>query len=103
MLAIIVLPIPGAASLASSLLSTLAILMFEKNKMRVRRCDATEHACVTLSKFGMIGGNVSLCGRTIVSQIRLMKSSAGTLSGGGNATGMEYLLWSQCRRSQKKE
>ena len=78
--------------LASSFLSTLAILMSEKNKMKVGRCDASEHACVTLSKFRLISGNVSLYGRTFVSQIRSTESSAGTLSGGGNKIAAGYFF-----------
>ena len=60
--------------LASSLLSALAILMPEKNEMRVRRCDATEHASVTLSRFRTTGENVSFCGQTTMSQLRLRKA-----------------------------
>ena len=48
--------------LASSLLSTLAILMPEKNKRKVGRCGASEHACVTLSKFRLIRQTMSLSG-----------------------------------------
>ena len=42
--------------------------------MRVCRCDATEHASVTLSRFGTTGENVSFCGRTTMSRLRLRKA-----------------------------
>ena len=78
--------------LASSLLSTLAILMSEKNKRKVGRCGASEHACVTLSKFRLIRETMSLSGQTFVSQIRSTESSAGVPSGGGNKTAAECVF-----------
>ena len=53
------------------------------------RCGASEHACVTLSKFRLMRETMSLSGQMFVNQIGSKESSAGIPSGGGEVSAAE--------------